>query len=116
MSPTEEVIDATLEPDGTLRLSHQPQLPPGPVRVTVQTAGPSRPRRTLGLLRDRNFPGAAHSRCAQAARERCGVPSPCCSPPPPPSAPEALANSRSNLFLLGSFSGQVAVPPGLHSF
>jgi hypothetical protein len=35
MSPTEEVLDAILESDGTLRLSHQPQLPPGPVRVTM---------------------------------------------------------------------------------
>jgi hypothetical protein len=47
MNPTEEVIDATLELDGTLRLAHQPQLPPGPVRVTIQPVGPTRPRRTL---------------------------------------------------------------------
>ena len=33
MSLTEEVIDATLEPDGVLRLQRPPQLPPGPVRV-----------------------------------------------------------------------------------
>jgi hypothetical protein len=47
MSLTAEVIDATLEPDGTLRLAHQPQLPPGPVRVTIQPVAPTRPRRTL---------------------------------------------------------------------
>lgn len=47
MSRTEEVIDATLEPNGALRLAHLPHLPPGPVRVTIQAVGPSRPRRTL---------------------------------------------------------------------
>jgi hypothetical protein len=47
MNMTEEVIDATLEPDGTLRLAQQPQLPPGPVRVTIQAVAPTRPRRTL---------------------------------------------------------------------
>ena len=47
MSPTEEVIDATLEPDGTLRLARQPQFPPGPVRVILQAVGATRPRRTL---------------------------------------------------------------------
>lgn len=47
MSRTEEVIDATLDADGALRLARRPQLPPGPVRVTIQAVGPSRPRRTL---------------------------------------------------------------------
>jgi hypothetical protein len=35
MSLTEEVIDGVLEADGTLRLSHQPNVSPGLVRVTV---------------------------------------------------------------------------------
>jgi hypothetical protein len=50
MSQSEEIIDGTLEPDGTLRLSHSPQLPPGPVRVTIKTttlAAPALPRRTI---------------------------------------------------------------------
>jgi hypothetical protein len=46
MTPTDEVIDATLEPNGTLRLARPSQLPPGPVRVTIQLVGPT-PRRTL---------------------------------------------------------------------
>jgi hypothetical protein len=45
-----EVIDGVLEPDGTLRLSHQPQLPPGPVRVSIQAIGPTRPQRTLASV------------------------------------------------------------------
>jgi hypothetical protein len=47
MSLTEEVIAATLEPDGTLRLAHAPQLPPGPVRVTIQVVAPPGQQRTL---------------------------------------------------------------------
>jgi hypothetical protein len=35
MSLAEETIDGVLEADGTLRLSHQPQVTPGLVRVTV---------------------------------------------------------------------------------
>ena len=42
MSLLEETLDATLEADGTLRLSHPPQVPPGPVRVTIQVAVPRR--------------------------------------------------------------------------
>ena len=40
MSPTEETIDATLDANGQLRLSHPPQLPPGPVQVTIRAAAP----------------------------------------------------------------------------
>ncbi len=47
MSLSEEVIDATLDPDGTLRLSHPPHVPPGPVRVTIQSVAPAAPRRTM---------------------------------------------------------------------
>ena len=38
MSMTEEMIDATLEADGTLRLAHPPQLPAGAVRVLIHRA------------------------------------------------------------------------------
>jgi len=37
MSLTETVIEATLKPDGTLELDWKPNLPPGRVKVTVQT-------------------------------------------------------------------------------
>lgn len=53
MDLTEEVIDATLEADGTLRLSQRPQVAPGPVRVTIRAAQPSQPQRTLAdVLRE----------------------------------------------------------------
>ncbi len=44
MSLLEETIDATLDQNGQLLLTHQPQLPPGPVRVTIRVAaaGPKR--------------------------------------------------------------------------
>src|SRR5438552_9980062 len=45
MNVIEETIEATLDPNGQLRLTHQPRLPPGPVRVTIRAAaavGPSR--------------------------------------------------------------------------
>ncbi len=78
MSLMEEVIDATLEPDGTLRLSHQPQLPPGPVRVTIQAVHPTRPRRTLADVireiaaeqRARGFPGRTAEEIAAWEAER----------------------------------------------
>jgi hypothetical protein len=61
----EETIDATLDANGQLRLSHQPQLPPGPVRVTIRAAAASGPRRGLADVireiaagqRARGFPG-----------------------------------------------------------
>jgi hypothetical protein len=43
----EETIDATLDANGQLRLSHQPRVPPGPVRVTIRAATGSGPRRGL---------------------------------------------------------------------
>jgi hypothetical protein len=46
MSLLEETIDATLDSSGALRLSQQPQLPPGPVQVTIRVAGKT-PRRNL---------------------------------------------------------------------
>ena len=47
MNLTEETIDATLDSNGDLQLSHQPQLPPGPVRVTIRVAPVVSPRRGL---------------------------------------------------------------------
>ena len=38
MNLTEETIEATLDSNGQLQLSHPPRLPPGPVRVTIRAA------------------------------------------------------------------------------
>jgi hypothetical protein len=64
MSLTEEVIDAVLEADGTLKLSHPPMVSPGPVRVTINTLS-SRPTRGMADVireiaaeqRARGYPG-----------------------------------------------------------
>ncbi|MBA4064940.1 MAG: hypothetical protein C0501_14750 [Isosphaera sp.] len=50
MNPTEDVIDATLEADGTLRLAHPPRVAPGPVRVTIRT--PAAGRGLADVLRE----------------------------------------------------------------
>lgn len=50
MNALEETIDATLDSNGQLRLSHQPRLPPGPVRVTIQVATARTSRRGLADL------------------------------------------------------------------
>ncbi len=78
MSATEETIDATLEANGQLRLSHQPRLPPGPVRVTIRAAAALGPRPGLADVireiaaeqRARGFPGrsAADLRAEDDAR------------------------------------------------
>ena len=47
MNIIEETIDATLDSNGQLQLAHQPQLPPGPVQVTIRVAAAVRPRRGL---------------------------------------------------------------------
>lgn len=47
MNVTEETIEATLDPNGQLRLTHPPRLPPGPVRVTIRVAAPVRSRRGM---------------------------------------------------------------------
>jgi hypothetical protein len=65
MSVIEETIDATLDSNGQLRLSHQPRLPPGPVRVTIRVTAALGPRRGLADVireiaaeqRSRGFPG-----------------------------------------------------------
>lgn len=65
MSTLEETIDATLDASGQLTLSHQPRLPPGPVRVTIRAVAPLNSRRGLADVireiaaeqRARGFPG-----------------------------------------------------------
>ena len=38
MNVIEETIEATLDSNGQLRLTHQPRVPPGPVQVTIRVA------------------------------------------------------------------------------
>lgn len=47
MNFIEETIDATLDSNGQLRLTHQPRLQPGPVRVTIRVAAAVGPKRGL---------------------------------------------------------------------
>jgi hypothetical protein len=61
----EETMDATLDSNGQLRLTHQPRLPPGPVRVTIRVAPAAGPQRGLADVireiaaeqRSRRYPG-----------------------------------------------------------
>ena len=54
-----------MDSNGQLRLTHQPQLPPGPVRVTIRVASAVGPQRGLADVireiaadqRSRGFPG-----------------------------------------------------------
>jgi hypothetical protein len=65
MNVIEETIDATLDSNGQLQLTHQPRLPPGPVRVTIRVAAAVGPQRGLADVireiaaeqRARGFPG-----------------------------------------------------------
>ncbi|WP_088255474.1 hypothetical protein [Fimbriiglobus ruber] len=78
MSVIEETIEATLDLNGQLRLTHQPRLPPGPVRVTIRVATAGRPQRGLADVvreiaaeqRARGYPGrtAAELRAEDDAR------------------------------------------------
>ena len=78
MNVIEETIEATLEPNGQLRLTHQPRLPAGPVQVTIRVAAAVGPRRGLAHVireiaaeqRARSFPGrsAEELRAAEEAR------------------------------------------------
>jgi hypothetical protein len=78
VSVIEETIDATLDSNGQLRLSHPPRLPPGPVQVTIRAAVAVGPRRGLADVireiaaeqRSRGFPGrsAADLRAEDDAR------------------------------------------------
>ncbi len=79
MDVIEETIEATLDSSGQLRLAHRPQLPPGPVRVTIRVAAAVRPqqrgladviREIAADQRSRGFPGrsAADLRAEDDAR------------------------------------------------
>jgi hypothetical protein len=78
VSAIEETIDATLDANGQLRLSHPSSLPPGSVRVTIRAVAAPGPRRTLADVareiaaeqRARGFPGrsAADLRAEEDAR------------------------------------------------
>src|SRR5947208_7059854 len=65
MDDIEETIEATLDSNGHLQLTHQSRLPPGPVRVTIRVAGAVGPPRGLADVireiaaeqRSRGFPG-----------------------------------------------------------
>ena len=50
MNLVEETIEATLVSNGELQLTHPPQLPPGPVQVTIRVVGVSGPKRGLADL------------------------------------------------------------------
>jgi len=70
MSMSEQTIDATLGPDGQLRLSHQPLVPPGPVRVTIRSAAASQPRRGMAkLIREIDAEQRAHGFQGRSAEE-----------------------------------------------
>src|SRR5580658_9082719 len=47
MNLIEETIDAMLDSSGHLALIHDPQMPPGPVRVTIRAATAPAPLRGL---------------------------------------------------------------------
>jgi hypothetical protein len=65
MNVTEETIEATLDSNGQLQLPHQPELTPGPVRVTIRVAAAIGPQRGLADVireiaadqRSHGFPG-----------------------------------------------------------
>jgi hypothetical protein len=75
----EETIEATLDSNGQLRLTHQPRVPPGPVRVTIHVAAVVGPRRGMADViqeidagqRLRGFPGrtAAELQADEEARQ-----------------------------------------------
>lgn len=50
MNVTEETIEATLDADGNVQLARPPQLPPGPVQVTIRVATPTQPIRSIADL------------------------------------------------------------------
>jgi len=47
MKILEETIEATLDSNGGLQLTHLPRLPAGPVRVTIRASTASGPQRGL---------------------------------------------------------------------
>ena len=78
MNPNEVTIDATLDSNGQLRLSSQPQLPPGPVRVTIRAAtGPGSGHGLADVLRGiaadqrtRGYPGCSATELQAADKAR----------------------------------------------
>jgi predicted amidohydrolase len=53
MNALEETIEATLDSNGDLQLTHQSRLPPGPVQVTIRVAAPSgAPRGLADVIRE----------------------------------------------------------------
>src|SRR5208283_387270 len=77
MNVIEETIEATLDSNGQLRLTHRPRLPPGPVRVTIRVAAAVGPQRGLADVireiaagqRSSGFPGRS-AEDLRAAAER----------------------------------------------
>ena len=64
MNVTEQTIPATLDANGKLQLTQPPQLPPGPVIVTIRAASPGPQRGLADVIREiaanqraRGFPG-----------------------------------------------------------
>lgn len=64
MDHNEETMDATIDANGNLSLSHQPRLPPGPVRVTIRSAATLPQRGLADVVREiaaeqraQGFPG-----------------------------------------------------------
>lgn len=78
MNFAEETIDATLDSNGQLNLSHQPSLAPGPVRVTIRSMPQNGSRRGLtDVLREiaaeqdaRGFPGRSAAELRAQDEER----------------------------------------------
>ncbi|HUG70591.1 MAG TPA: hypothetical protein VMM76_22775 [Pirellulaceae bacterium] len=53
MNVIEETIEATLDSNGQLQLTHPPRLPPGRVRVTIRSTAAVGPQRGLAdVIRD----------------------------------------------------------------
>jgi hypothetical protein len=52
VSAIEETIDATLDANGQLSLSHPPSLPPGPVRVTIRATSQTPQRGLADVIRE----------------------------------------------------------------
>jgi hypothetical protein len=48
----EETIDATLDANGQLQLSQRPQVPAGPVRVTIRSVAPGSSRGLADVIRE----------------------------------------------------------------
>ncbi|HZT82765.1 MAG TPA: hypothetical protein VFA26_21220 [Gemmataceae bacterium] len=52
MSVLEDTIEATLDSNGQLWLAHPPQLPPGPVRVTIRATMAGARRGLADVIRE----------------------------------------------------------------